>query len=210
MFSFYATKPIATGEGGMIVTRNPEYAATISNLRLHGIDRTVWDRYQGEDHPSWEYDVTAPGYKYNLSDIFSAIGRVQLKKARQFLERRQEIARLYRELLGDENYLVLPEWKDEHCWHLFIIRLRLDKLKTGRDRFLRRLSERNIGVSLHYKPLHLMTYYKKTYGLKPEDFPVTLDVYRSCFSIPVYPGLTDEQVEYIAYSIKDIGRNERV
>lgn len=208
VFSFYATKPISTGEGGMVVTNNGEAAKTITNLRLHGIDRIVWDRYH-EKRSSWEYDVIAPGYKYNLSDILAAIGLVQLTKADLFLERRKEIARRYAEGLGDEDYLITPEYTEDHGWHLYILRIRPEKLTINRDEFLHRLCEANIGVSVHFRPLHLMSYYRKTYGLRPEDFPVSLSVYKTCFSIPVYYGLTDEEQEYIIEKIREIGRTYR-
>ncbi len=208
VFSFYATKPITTGEGGMVVTGSEKLAQTIRNLRLHGIDRIVWDRYH-EKKFSWEYDIIAPGYKYNLSDILAAIGVVQLKKADLFLQRRREIAEQYTKAFGDEDYLILPETDENHCFHLYILRLRTDMMTVTRDEFLQRLSEANIGVSVHYRPLHLMTYYRKTYDLKPEDFPNALAVYQSCFSIPIFDGLTDEEVGYIIKTIREVGRKFR-
>lgn len=206
VFSFYATKPITTGEGGMVVTGNNPYAERIKLLRLHGIDRTVWDRYHTNDAGAWDYDVVTVGYKYNMSDLMAAIGRVQLTKAEKFLKRRKQIAGKYRELLGSEDYLILPKESENHSWHLYILRINPEKLQISRDQFMQRLSRHNIGLSLHFKPLHLMLYYKKKYGFKLEEFPVSLQVYRTCFSIPIYPGLRDEQVGYIADSIKTVGR----
>jgi dTDP-4-amino-4,6-dideoxygalactose transaminase len=206
VFSFYATKPITTGEGGMVVTGNETHAERMKLLRLHGIDRPVWDRYQTTDTGAWDYEVVTVGYKYNMSDLMAAIGRVQLSKAKDFLKRRKEIAARYRERLEDEDYLILPKENRDHSWHLFILRIRPEKLQISRDRFMQSLAQRNIGLSLHFKPLHLMVYYRKKYGYKPEDFPVSLRVYQTCFSIPIYPGLTNEQVDYIADSIKTIGR----
>ena len=218
IFSFYATKPITTGEGGMFVSNREDLARTVNTLRLHGIDRSVWDRYNSKTS-SWEYDVVAPGYKYNLSDVLAAIGVVQMKKADLFLARRREIARKYLDGLRGEDYLVLPDTGEaagidrdpgkSHAWHLFILRIKPEMLTIDRDSYMHLLSEDNIGVSLHFRPLHLMTYYRKTYGLKPEDFPVALSVYQSCFSIPLYYGLTDGEVEYIIAKIREIGRKYR-
>lgn len=189
----------------MVVTNRKDIADRVMNLRLHGIDRSVWDRYSAQK-PAWEYDVIAPGYKYNLSDILAAVGIVQLKKADMFGARRREIARTYLRELAGEDYLILPEETEHHCWHLFILRIRLEKLTINRDEFLHKLSDANIGVSIHFRPLHLMSYYRSTYGLKPEDFPNALSVYQSCFSLPIYYGLTDEEVEYIIDTIKALGR----
>jgi dTDP-4-amino-4,6-dideoxygalactose transaminase len=208
VFSFYATKPITTGEGGMVVSNSEDLARAVGVLRLHGIDRSVWDRYHAKTS-SWEYDVIAPGYKYNLSDILAAIGVVQMKKADVFLKRRREIARNYLEGLRGEDYLLLPEETDSHAWHLFILRILPDRLTINRDEFLHLLSEADIGVSLHFRPLHLMSYYRKAYDLKPDDFPVSLSVYRTCFSIPLYYGLTDDEVAYIIRMIRKIGRKHR-
>lgn len=207
VFSFYATKPITTGEGGMVVTDNKTYAERIKLLRLHGIDRTVWDRYQTKDAGAWDYDVVTVGYKYNMSDLMAAIGRIQLLKAEDFRQRRTQIAEKYRELLGDEDYLILPKESENHSWHLYILRIIPEKLQISRDQFMQLLSRRNIGLSLHFKPLHLMLYYREKYGFQPEDFPIAVRVYRTCFSIPIYPGLSDEQVGYIADSIKKVGRD---
>ena len=130
VYSFYATKTITTGEGGMLVTDRDDIAARVRIMRLHGIDRDVWDRYTSRD-ASWRYDVVAPGYKYNLTDIAAAIGRIQLAKARGFLAERARIARRYREAFSDEDFLVLPQAAENHAWHLFIVRLVADRLDRG-------------------------------------------------------------------------------
>jgi dTDP-4-amino-4,6-dideoxygalactose transaminase len=203
VYSFYATKTITTGEGGMVVTHDESLARRMRTMRLHGIDRDVWDRYTS-DRPSWEYDVVAPGYKYNLPDLLAAIGRVQLGKAHAFRQARQAVAGRYRELLGACDYLTLPPDSDESSWHLYVIRLRPEKTRTTRDQLMHALADRGVGTSLHYKPLHLFSYYRDRYGLRPEDFPVSLQAYQCALSLPIYPGLSEESCMHVARSIRDI------
>ncbi len=209
IFSFYATKPITTGEGGMLVTDNETVARRTSIMRLHGIDREVWNRYQSKGHTSWQYDIIAPGYKYNMTDIAAAIGRVQLEKAEEFLEQRKKIARFYHDELADCDFLKLPRSAPDHAWHLFIVTLKDDTLTIGRDEFVVELMQRGIGTSVHYIPLHLMSYYRKKYGFKPEDFPHASTAYSSCFSIPIYPGLREEDCRRIVRTVKQIGEMHR-
>ncbi|MCK4540967.1 MAG: DegT/DnrJ/EryC1/StrS family aminotransferase [Spirochaetales bacterium] len=197
IFSFYATKTITSGEGGMLVTNDDHLAKRASLMRLHGINREIWDRYTKQG-ASWEYDVVAPGFKYNMPDMAAAIGRVQLRRAEVFLKRRREIADLYRKLIGDQELLILPKKAGEdHAWHLFIIQVR----GIDRNEMIRRLGEEGIGTSVHFKPLHIMTYYRKRYGYLPEDFPVSLAAYKHAISLPIYPGLTDSEVERIAETL---------
>lgn len=204
VYSFYATKTITTGEGGMVTTSNPDIAARIRVMRLHGIDREVWKRYT-DMKAAWKYDVVAAGYKYNLPDMAAAIGRVQLKRAFEFLERRRKIAARYLEAFGDLDFLELPSAPDQHAWHLFILRIRPEKLTINRDEFINRLREQGIGSSVHYIPLHIMSYYARTYGLAAEDFPVSMRVYNSALSIPIYPDLTDSEVERVIAAVGSIG-----
>jgi dTDP-4-amino-4,6-dideoxygalactose transaminase len=204
VFSFYATKTITTGEGGMVVTDDPDLARRMSVMRLHGIDREVWDRYTARS-PSWHYQVVEAGFKYNLPDLLAAIGRVQLARADSFLARRREIASAYRAMLGELHYLALPPECETGSWHLFVVRLETDRLSIGRDEFIERLAERGIGTSVHYIPLHLMPYYRDRYRLKPTDFPVSLDAYSRAVSLPIYPELTDEQVARIADAVRAVG-----
>lgn len=213
VYSFYATKTMTTGEGGMISTENPEIARRIGVMRLHGIDREVWNRYT-DDKASWKYDVVAPGYKYNLSDLAAAIGRVQLKKAEYFLEKRREIAEAYLEgleSLGGCDFLKLPgnPGKGKHAWHLFIVRLRLEELNIDRDDFIHRLQEAGIGTSVHYIPLHLMTYYRTRYGYRPEDFPRSLRAYQEAFSLPIYPAMGEEQIARVIDAVISTGKKHR-
>ena len=203
VYSFYATKTITTGEGGMVATDRDDVAARIRVMRLHGIDRDVWDRYSAPG-AGWKYDVVAPGYKYNMTDLAAAIGRVQLAKAGEFLQRRRVIARRYLDALGGLDFLILPAWAENHAWHLFIIRVREDRLGLTRDECLKRLHSKGIGVSVHFIPLHLMSYYRTRYGWKPEDFPVALETYRGCISLPMSASLGDEDVHRVISAVKSL------
>jgi dTDP-4-amino-4,6-dideoxygalactose transaminase len=204
VFSFYATKPITTGEGGMVVARDGELARRMSMMRLHGIDRDIWNRYSSRD-ASWYYEIREPGFKYNLTDLASSLGRVQLRKSEGFYLARERIARMYMGGLRGLDYLKLPASDPAHSWHLFQIRLVLPRLKIDRDRFVDALMERGIGVSVHFIPLHIMPYYRRRYGLKERDFPVALQCFRETISLPIYPDLEDEQVERVIAAVKEIG-----
>lgn len=204
-FSFYATKPLATGEGGMVTTASEEFAKRIKTMRLHGINRDIWDRYSGSK-PNWYYEVVAPGYKYNLTDVASSIGICQLRKAERFLKRREEIAGRYRDAFRGLPVILPPEPPDGdvHSRHLYVIRLRLEVLRIGRDRFIELMAEKGIGVSVHFIPLHLHPYWREKYRLRPEDFPVALETYRRCVSLPIHTRMTDEDVERVIDSVKEI------
>jgi dTDP-4-amino-4,6-dideoxygalactose transaminase len=208
VFSFYATKTITTGEGGMVVTRRDELAKRIRVMRLHGIDRDVWNRYTAANG-SWEYDVVAAGYKYNLTDIASAIGIAQLAKAGTFLEQRRRVARAYLAGLGGCDWLELPEDTDDNGWHLFVVRLSAERLSIDRDRFVGELQQRGIGTSVHFIPLHLMSYYRERYALRPEDFPVALRLYRGALSLPIYPSLTEEEIARVIAAVREVGERFR-
>ena len=204
VYSFYATKTLTTGEGGMVVTDDAKLARRMAIMRLHGIDREVWDRYTSEK-PSWHYQVVEAGFKYNMPDLLAAIGRVQLRKAEDFARRRHEIARLYAEQLGDRDYIELPAASNVSSWHLYVIRIVRDRLSIDRDEFIAKLAGMGIGTSVHYIPLHLMPYYRKRYGFTAEDFPVSLDSYERAMSLPIYPGLTDEEVGRVSDAVRAIG-----
>lgn len=203
-FSFYANKTITTGEGGMLVTDNECLYHRAKTMRLHGIDRDVWNRFTS-DRPSWEYDVVAPGYKYNLSDWAAAIGLAQLERADEFRQERERCARFYFQHLADVSEIDLPilrvPWAD-HAWHLFPVILN-NRASVSRNSFIERLAEQGIGTSVHYKPLHRMTYYRETYGLSPDDFPQAERIWNGCVSLPIYPSLTDEELSYICKAIKE-------
>jgi dTDP-4-amino-4,6-dideoxygalactose transaminase len=208
VFSFYATKTITTGEGGMVVTDRDELAKRIKVMRLHGIDRDIWNRYT-EPGASWRYDVVAPGYKYNLTDIASAIGRVQLRRAQELLERRKEIVARYAAAFRGLDFLRLPLPSDAHAWHLYIVRVRTQRLSIDRDGFVVELQKRGIGVSVHFIPLHTMTYYRDKYGLRPEDFPVAQKCFQSSISLPLSASLTDDDVERVISAVTEIGMEFR-
>lgn len=204
VFSFYANKTMTTGEGGMLVTNSDDIARRVSIMRLHGIDRDVWNRYTASEG-SWKYEVVAAGFKYNMTDIAAAIGREQLKKAQQFFQDRKAIAEKYNYALKDCDFIQIPPAADNHSWHLYIIRVIEDKLTIGRDRFIEELKKEGIGTSVHYIPLHIMPYYRKLYSFKDSDFPETLKKYKSSVSIPIFPGMTEVQMMRVVSSIQSIG-----
>jgi dTDP-4-amino-4,6-dideoxygalactose transaminase len=203
VFSFYATKTITTGEGGMLVTDDKLIAEKVRTMRLHGIDRNAWDRY-GSMEPAWRYDLIEAGYKYNMPDISAAIGRVQLKKAMDFLDKRRAIAEQYTSMLQNKEYFSLPEGHPAHSWHLYRIEIRPEHLNISRDKIIAELSERGIGLSVHYIPLHIMSYYRKLYGFAPTDFPVAYRIFQNSISLPIYPDLTPDQVERIVRELTKV------
>ncbi len=202
VYSFYATKTITTGEGGMIVTRNKEIANRCRIMRLHGINKDAFDRYTS-NKPSWYYEVVAPGFKYNLTDMASAIGICQLKKAYAFYNRRLEIAQRYFEELKNLPILlpkdVVNPNADIHSWHLFIIQL---QTHTNRDEFIKYMSDNKIGTSVHFIPLHMQPYWKNRYHLKNEDYKTATAYYQQAVSIPIYTKMTNDDQSYIINTIK--------
>lgn len=204
-FSFYANKTITTGEGGMLVTEDESLWKHVKAMRLHGINRDVWDRFTATT-PSWEYDVIAPGYKYNMPDINAAIGLAQLERAEEARKKREECCRHYHKHLADIPGLELPgiicDWS-EHACHLYPVLL-TDTAPVSRDSVITDLASMGIGTSVHYKPLHRMTYYQKTYDLHPENFPNTEKIWQGTISLPVYPGLSNDELNYICQSLRKI------
>ena len=200
-FSFYATKTLSTGEGGMLTTANAEYAERASMQSLHGISRDAWKRYSAEG--SWYYEVIQAGYKYNMTDIAAALGLHQLARCDWLLERRQTIAKRYTEVFSQWPELVTPPDPPhvEHAWHLYMLRLQLDRLTITRDAFIQELARANIGTSVHFIPLHLHPFYRETCQLVPGDFPVALDIYQRVISLPIYPGMSDDDVEDVIAAI---------
>lgn len=203
-YSFYVTKTVATGEGGMIVTANPEYAERIRIMRLHGINRDVFKR-ASSDLPGWYYEVVAPGFKYNMTDIAAALGIHQLQKANTFLQRRATIAAQYTQGLADlplRTPYLHPD--SSHAWHLYVIQLQLEELNIDRNTFIEQMNSAGIGTSVHFIPLHLQRYWRDRYGFKPEDFPVALNVYQRAVSLPIYPSLSDADVERVISQVRNI------
>ena len=192
-FSFYPTKCITTGEGGMNTTSSAELAQRMKVWRLHGMNRDAWDRYQKGG--SWRYDIVVPGFKYNLTDIASAIGLVQLKKIEFFQERREKLVQLYFQHLSSLP-LSLPPPFDEgrNSWHLFPVQLKLEELTCTRDEFIEALRENNIGTSVHFIPLHLMSYYRDSFGYRPGDFPQAEEAFNRLVSLPLFARMTEEEL----------------
>ncbi len=204
-FSFYANKTITTGEGGMLTTNDESIARRVKVMRLHGIDRDIWRRFTSAGS-SWEYDVVAPGYKYNMPDINAAIGLAQLENAWQMRAGRQRCAEFYMDRLAGLPGVDLPRFHvphKDHAWHLFGIVL-TPEAKIGRNHLIELLAERGIGTSVHYKPLHRMTYYRDHYRLDPAGFPEAERIWQGCVSLPIYPALTGDELEYIADALWDI------
>ncbi len=214
-FSFYATKNISTGEGGMVTTENEAWADRMRIMSLHGISKDAWKRYRAEG--SWYYEILAPGYKYNLTDIAAVIGIVQLRKANELWMRRIHIASCYQDALKDFAELELPERNADgsstnrsgkngyrHGWHLYVIKLNLEMLDIDRDRFIDELKQRGIGTSVHFIPLHIHPYYRNTFGYRPEDFSVAYKTYKRIISLPIYPRMSDGDVEKVVHAVTDV------
>ncbi|NVO60946.1 DegT/DnrJ/EryC1/StrS family aminotransferase [Photobacterium damselae] len=198
VFSFYANKTITTGEGGMITTNDPELAARMKIMRLHGINRDAFDRFTSTK-PSWYYEIVAPGFKYNMMDMCAAIGIHQLKKAKRFQEERASIAERYN--LAFSELPVTTPWiinkSDIHAWHIYVLQLHLDKLTIGRDEFIKKMSERGIGASVHYIPLHRMPYWKENFNLTDEMFPKSSSISDCIISLPNFQSMTNDEVSKV-------------
>jgi len=205
-FSFYANKTITTGEGGMLVTDDENIYKRAKTMRLHGISRDVWERFTSSKCSSWEYDIIAPGFKYNMPDINAAVGLAQLEKAFYFRDQRQRCATYYFHELEKIKVIDLPVCVgpiENHSWHLFPVTIR-PEAPVSRNEFIIQMEQAGIGTSVHYKPLHRMTYYKETYALKPEDFPNTERIWNGTVSLPIFPDLTNRELKYICQTIKRI------
>ena len=202
-FSFYATKNMTTAEGGAL-TGPPELIERARALSLHGMTKGAWTRYAKGG--SWHYDILYPGFKYNMTDLQASLGLHQLRKLPDFHARRAHIARLYSQAFASHPALETPyEAADvTSSWHLYVLRLRLKRLSIGRDAFIHELERRNIGTSVHFRPLHLMSYYAKTYGYAPNDFPVAQDAYSRMISLPLYPGLNGDDVQDVIHAVLEV------
>lgn len=201
-FSFYANKCITTGEGGMAVTNDDARADRMRLMSLHGMSKDAWKRYTSAG--SWYYEVIAPGFKYNLTDIASAIGRVQLARADELWRQRRGVVEMYQQALGEIEGIELPvETRDrQHSWHLYSIKLDLERWKIGRDAVIDGLKERGIGASVHWQPLHMHPYYRQTYGLQPGDLPVAAALWPRLVSLPLFPGMTSDDVACVASALR--------
>ncbi|MHB9290978.1 putative UDP-4-amino-4-deoxy-L-arabinose--oxoglutarate aminotransferase [Hollandina sp. SP2] len=208
VFSFYATKPITTGEGGMVVSRDQEIIRRIGLMRSHGIDRSVWNRYT-DTQASWRYAVVAAGYKYNMPDILAALGRVQLARAGELLAMRKKIAAAYDAAFQDEVYFSLPPTGPGDARHLYPLRLNLERLSITRDAFIENIQAAGVGVSVHFIPLHSMAYYRDRYGLREGDFPESMGSFQRVISLPLWPGMQDAQVDRVIQVVKTIAQEHR-
>jgi len=204
-FSFYAIKNITTGEGGAVVTEDGELADRIKSYSLHGIDRDAWKRYSSAG--SWYYEVSFPGFKYNMMDLQAALGLHQIRKMQRFQELRQRYARMYDEAFRDVPYIRTPPNKEyvDHARHLYPIRLDLGQLKIDRARFIEELRSENIGTTVNFIPLHLHPYYRDRFGFKEGDFPVTERVYEGLISLPIYPKMTEQDLADVVAAVLKIG-----
>lgn len=203
-FSFYANKCITTGEGGMACTQNDAFAERMRIMSLHGISKNAWKRFTAEG--SWYYEIVAPGYKYNLTDIAAAIGIHQLRRADELHQKRAQWAGLYSQLLADVPELILPTQQPDriHSWHLYVIRLKLDRLKINRAEIIEALKRTGITTSVHWMPLHLHPYYRDKYGCQPDDFPVAARLFPEIITLPLHPDMTEAEVTYVCDTIKGI------
>jgi perosamine synthetase len=208
-FSFYATKTITTGEGGMVTTDDDALAARISLMRLHGMSRDAWKRYSAEG--TWRYEVLEAGYKYNLTDIQAALGLVQLAKCDAMWRRRAAIAERYNQELSSLDAYRTPRVAPDvqHAWHLYVILIEPGVLKIHRDRVIEELHQRGMGTAVHFIPLHLHPYYQRVWGYRPGEFPVAESYFERCISLPIYPGMRDEDVRRVVEALDDIARKYR-
>ncbi len=206
VFSFYANKTMTTGEGGMLVTRDAELAQRAKVMRLHGMSRDAFDRFTATV-PSWAYEIVAPGFKYNLTDIAAAVGLHQLKRLPAFQRRREEIAAIYNEAFSDLPLVTppLPAAGERHSWHLYVARL-ADAAPLPRDRFIEKMFEAGIGCSVHYIPLHLHPYWRDRYGLTPAQFPHSQHAYEQMLSLPLYTRMTDADVQRVCETVRALLR----
>ncbi len=202
-FSFYATKNLTTGEGGML-TGDPELIARAKVLSLHGMNKDAWKRF--DKTGSWYYEVTAPGFKCNMTDIEASIGMWQLRKLAGFQQRRREIVAMYQNAFGNEEMLECPVERDdvEHTWHLYVLRLNSEAWRIDRNQVIEELKARNIGTSVHYIPIHLHPFYRDKYGYQPNDFPVTHGNYERMLSLPLAPRLSDADVQDVIAAVMSL------
>jgi perosamine synthetase len=200
----FLTFTIVTGEGGMLVTDNPVWAERARCMALHGLSRDAWNRYTAEG--SWYYEVVAPGFKYNMTDIAAALGLVQLERLDEMHQRRSAIAARYTQAFAGLPEVEVPTLRPDRtsAWHLYILRLHLDRLRCARGELVRALGAAGIGASVHFIPLHLHPYYRETYGYGPRDFPVAYAEYQRAVSLPIYSRMTDQDVDDVIMAVTRI------
>lgn len=208
-FSFYATKTLATGEGGLLTTSSRKWAEKIKILRLHGISKDAWKRYSREG--TWYYEVVEAGYKYNMTDIQAALGLAQLRKIEWMLERRRYIAQRYTEAFIGVTQIMVPYVKLDRtsAWHLYVIKLDLDSLGIDRAAFIEELKNRGIGTSVHFIPLHRHPFYRDAFGYAPDKFPNAEWLYERIISLPLYPGMTDNEIDYVIDNVSELCKKHK-
>lgn len=210
VFSFYVTKTITTAEGGMVCTKNPELAKRMTMMRMHGMDRTTWDRYTSP-RASWEYDIVAPGYKFNLPDVLSALGCCQVDRAVLFYEQRKAIVEQYNKAFSKLDFIKLPPDGEGNAWHLYLMRINPEKLTISRDEFAKKLQGEGIGISVHFIPIFHFTYWKELYpDFTAKNYPNAETQYSQTISIPLYPDMPQEQVDYVINTVIKIGTENHV
>jgi dTDP-4-amino-4,6-dideoxygalactose transaminase len=202
-FSFYATKNLTTVEGGCL-TGASDLIDLARIIGHHGMNRDAWKRF--DKSGSWYYEVVLPGFKYNMTDVQAAIGLHQLDRLASFQKRRREIVTAYEKGFQDLTALQLPVERPEveSSWHLYVIRLNLDQLRIDRNTFIEELKVRDIGTSVHYLPVHMHPFYRDKYGYKPEDCPVAADAFSRMLTLPLHPGLADQDVQDVIEAVRDI------
>jgi perosamine synthetase len=208
-FSFYATKPLATGEGGMITTANKKWADRIKTMRLHGIDRNAWKRYSKKG--KWFYRVVEAGFKYNLTDIQAALGLSQLKKIEFMWRKRRRIAHIYNEAFKNIEEIAIPYIKEdrETSWHLYVIKLNLNALRIDRNTFIKELDKKGVKVSVHFIPLYRHPFYIKKIGYKKKHFPKSEWVYKRIISLPIYPSMVKSEIFKVISIVKEVIKKNR-
>ncbi len=210
VFSFYVTKTITTGEGGMVTTNDEKIARRVTIMRMHGMDRTTWDRYTSP-RASWEYDIIEPGWKCNLPDVLSAIGRVQLTKADLFYNKRKAIVDKYNKSFKNCDFIRLPPTGEGNAWHLYLIRIIPEKLDCDRNEFAKELQQKGIGISMHFIALFHFTYWKNLYrDFRAENFPNAEEHYQHTITLPLFPDMTEEMSDEVINAVIETGRKHHV
>jgi perosamine synthetase len=208
-FSFYANKTITTGEGGMLTTDDGERAAQVRRLSLHGLSNHAWPHF--DTRSAWDYDVVEPGFKDNLTDLAAALGLAQLERADELAARRRAVAQRYESGLGGQELVdpVLVSRPEACAWHLYALRLRLEGLDCDRDQIIRELANTGIGTSVHYRPLHMHTWYRHRYRYGRDDLPVASDAFDRLMSLPIYPDLTMAEADRVVDVLDSVLRAHR-
>jgi dTDP-4-amino-4,6-dideoxygalactose transaminase len=207
-FSFYATKPLTTGEGGMLVTDRPDWAARAASMALHGISHDAWKRYAADG--VWGYEVVAPGFKYNMTDIAAALGLVQLRRLDEMTARRARIARSYTAAFSSISSVECPEIAADRTssWHLYVLRLHTERLRCDRAEFIRELARLNVCTSVHFIPLHLHPYYREEFGYTAGDFPVAQTEFERVVSLPIYSRMSDEDIQDVIGAVTRVATSQ--